>query len=491
MLIVPLHQRLTLARFPWVTALLIVLNVLIHFGFQSRDEYAYRNAAEIYRRSGLIDLEMPVLLQHLLARGRADLAASLQHLPEPQRSRTAVELQAMDPLLTTRLGRNPPVETSDSAVMQRWRSDRAQVERQLALAFTPKYMLLFHEPSVLRHMASMFLHADGGHLLGNMLFLAVLGLMTEAALGPWLFLGVYLLAGFGGGMLSVLRHVGEFGSALGASGAIAGLMGACCVIWGMRKIRVFYWAFVYFDYVRVPALALLPFWLGWELWHMWSSPEAGIGFDAHAGGIMTGALACFAIRKLGWERREVLDEQIEAEQGVDWFAQARLALGKLEFSAAREITGRLIEKFPRDREAWRLRLRAWRDRPADENWHAAARQLLLGQLKPLASLDEDIALFDEYSTASGGKPQLTEAELAALGARWVQGGRLAAAERMTLSLLDAAEPGEDARRLALRVALACHEAGDPAGFQRIGGRLYVSCPGSAETARLQRLLGEP
>ena len=73
----------------------------------------------------------------------------------------------------------------------------------------------------------------------------------------------------------------------------------------------------------------------------------------------------------------------------------------------------------------------------------------------------------------------------------MQGGRLAAAERMTLSLLDAAEPGEDARRLALRVALACHEAGDPAGFQRIGGRLYVSCPGSAETARLQRLLGEP
>lgn len=490
MLIIPLHQRLSLAQFPWVTALLILVNVMVHFGFQSRDEAAYRNAAELYLRSGLVDLDMPVLLQHLRARGRDDLVASLPGLPPAQRARTAVELQAMDPLLVTRLNENPPVDVDDDSVLRRWRSQRAQLEQQLSFAVTPKYMLLFHEPSVLRHLTSMFLHADGGHLFGNLLFLGLLGLMTEAALGPWLFLGVYLLSGFGGGMLSVLRHFGEFGSALGASGAIAGLMGACCVLWGMRKIRVFYWAFVYFDYVRVPALLLLPFWLGWELWHMWSSPDAGIGFDAHAGGIMTGALACFAIRKLGWEHREVLDEQIAAEQSVDWYAQARSALGKLEFAAAREISAHLIASHPKDREAWQLRLRAWRDRPGADEWHEAARQLLFGQLSPPASLDESIAQYAEYLGGSGGKSRLTEAEVAALGARWLQGGRLAAAERLSLALLDTAEPGEDARRLALRLALAWHEAGDTAAFQRVGGRLYARCPMSAETARLQRLLGE-
>lgn len=491
MLIIPLHQRLTLARFPWVTALLIAFNVIVYFGFQSRDESAYRNATDYYRSSGLVELEMPVLLQHLRARGRNDLVSDLQRMPEPQRSRTAVELQSVDPLLVTRLGQNPPFPASEREAFGRWRMQRAQLEQHLALAVTPKYLLLFHEPSVPRNLSSMFLHADAGHLLGNMLFLALLGLMTEAALGPWLFLGVYLLSGLGGAVVSSLRHFGEFGSALGASGAIAGLMGACCVIWGMRKIRVFYWAFIYFDYVRVPALALLPFWLGWELWHMWSSPNAGIGFDAHAGGIMTGALACFAIRKLGWERRDVLDEAADAPTVVDRYAQARSALGKLEFAAAREATARLIEEFPQDREAWRLRLRAWRDRPTDDQWHAAARQLLLGRLKPVAGLDEDIALYQEYLTASAGQTRLAEAEQAALGARWLQGGRLTAAERLTLSLLDAAEPAEDARRLALRLALAWHEAGDSTGFQRVGGRLYAKCPNSAETARLQRLLGEP
>ncbi len=490
MLIIPLHQRLSWAQFPWVTALLILVNVLVYVGFQSRDDSAYRVAADFYRSSGLIELELPQLLQHLRSRGRDDLEASLQRASEPERSRAAVELLSIDPELVAGLSANSPVDANDEAAMRRWRSDRAYVQQQLAFAVTPKYVLLFHQPSVLRHLTSMFLHADGGHLLGNMLFLALLGLMTEAALGSWMFLGVYLLAGFGGGMVSVLRHFGEFGSALGASGAIAGLMGACCVLWGMRKIRVFYWAFIYFDYVRVPALALLPFWLGWELWHMWSSPNAGIGFDAHAGGIMTGALASFAIRKFGWERRDVLDQAVDTPAAVDRFAQARSALGKLEFSAAREATARLIEEFPQDREAWRLRLRAWRDRPSADEWHAAARQLLLARLKPVAGPDEDIAVYQEYVSASAGQTRLAEAELAALGARWLQGGRLAAAERLTLSLLAAADPGEDARRLALRLALAWHEAGDTAGFQRVGGALYARCPNSAETARLQRLLGD-
>ncbi len=488
MLIVPLHQRLTLARFPWITALLIMANVVVYFGFQSRDEAAYRNAAEHYRSSGLVELEYPWLLRHLASRGRDDLGNRIRTLAEPLRSRAAVEIQALDPEFAERIRNAPFLEAGDER-LPRWRRDRAELERQLALAFTPRHVLLFHRPAFADYFSSMFLHGSGGHLLGNILFLALLGLMTEAALGPWLFLGVYLLAGFSGGVLSAMNHFGEFGSVLGASAAIAGLMGACCVVWGMRKIRVFYWFFVIFDYVRVPALALLPLWLGWELWQMWSRPGVGIAFDAHAGGIITGALATFAIRKLGWERRDVLDEVTEHEPEKDLYAATRNALGKLDFPAAREFSERLIRQFPNDREAWRLRMRAWRDRPQDDSWHAANRRLLLERLAPISSPDEEITLYDEYMAASGGKPRLSDEEVAALGARWLQGHRMAAAERITLALLHANEPGEPARRLALRLALAWHEAGDIAGFQRVAGALYQRCPTSAEAGRLQRLLG--
>jgi hypothetical protein len=96
MLIIPLHQPLTLARFPWVTAALILINVLVYFGLQARDQRAYTSAAEFYQRSGLIELELPWLQRHLRSQGRDDLAGMLDALGEPMRSRAAVEIQAMD-----------------------------------------------------------------------------------------------------------------------------------------------------------------------------------------------------------------------------------------------------------------------------------------------------------------------------------------------------------------------------------------------------------
>ena len=489
MLIIPLHQRLTLARFPWITALLIVINVIVYFGMQSRDERAYQAASDYYRSSGLVDIEWPWLLKHLGSRGRDDLVARVGGLGEPMRSRAAVEIQALDPEFSERIRDAPFFEDGDERLPQ-WRRNRADFEGQLAMAFTPRHALLFHDPSAWTYFSSMFLHGSAGHLFGNILFLALLGLMTEVALGPWLFLAVYLVGGVGGALVSAMRHFGEFGSVLGASGAIAALMGACCVVWGMRKIRVFYWFFIIFDYVKVPALALLPVWLGWELWQMLASPNAGIAFDAHAGGIITGALATAAIRKLGWERREVLDEAVEATPDKDLYAATRSALGKLEFASARESSERLIRQFPNDREAWRLRLRAWRDRPQDDVWHDAARRLLMERLTPVAGPDEDIAMYDDYVAASGGQSRLSSDDMAALGTRWLQGHRMAAAERVTLALLQADEPGEPARRLALRLALAWHEAGDSGGFQRVAGMLYRRCPNSSEAGRLQRLLGE-
>jgi membrane associated rhomboid family serine protease len=489
MLIIPLHQRLTLARFPWITALLILVNVIVYFGFQSRDAGAFAAAAEHYQRSELLRIEWPRLLTHLSEHGRAELVPQLTRLAAAQRASAAVQLQAFDPGFGAELQRDPPLQAGNDESVQRWRENRAQLEQLIARAVTPRHSLQFHSPSAAGLLTSMFLHGDAGHLFGNMLFLGLLGLMTELALGPWLFLSVYLLAGFGGGGFSLLRHLGEYGSALGASGAIAGLMGACCVVWGLRRIRVFYWFFIIFDYVRVPALALLPFWLGWELFQMVASPDAGIGFDAHAGGIMTGALATFAIRRLGWERSHVMDESAPAEVLPDLHTATRNALGKLEFAAARELSGRLIRQHPDDREAWRLRLRAWRDRPEDQAFHDAARRLLMDRLKPAVRAEEEVAQFNDYLQLSGRKPRLPADDLVVLAGRWVEAGQLTAAESVCAALLTAPEPIEGARRLALRLALAWHESNNVEAFRRIAGRLYARCPNSAEAGSLQRLLG--
>ncbi|MCC6592413.1 MAG: rhomboid family intramembrane serine protease [Xanthomonadales bacterium] len=487
MLIIPLHQKLTLARFPWVTALLIVINVLVYIGPQSRDPRAYEAAAEYYQRSGLLELELPWLKRHLESRRRADMVAMLDRLLPPAQARFAVQVQALDPEFAERIAGAPFHEDGDPRTAA-WRAQRNEFEIRLSRAFTPRYALRFHAPAFAQHLSSMFLHGSADHLLGNMIFLALLGLMTEAALGPLLFLAVYLVGGYGAAVVSVWNHFGEFGSLVGASGAIAALMGACCVVWGMRKIRVFYWLFFIFDYVRVPALYLLPVWLGWELYQMLSMPDSKVAFDAHAGGIVTGALVTFGIRKLGWERREVLDEAREPAVVTDYYTPTRDALGKLEFPLARERSDRLIARHPDEREAWLLRLRAWRDRSSDLQWHEAARKLLVGGLQPPAGVDDDIALFNEYLIGSGHRPRLSAEDLLAIGARWLAGGRREAAEPIVQVLLNSGAPGEPARKLALRLALASHEAKDLDAARNICEWLHIRCADSEEARKLQRLL---
>ncbi len=490
MLIIPLHQPLTLQRFPWVTAALILINCFVFFGLQSRDEFALSEAAREYQRSGLAAEEFPFLVAHLRRWDRDGYANQLEAISDPRmRAQAMTELNAYDTSFAASLSISGPFPKHTEA-HDAWRKRRAVFENRLSAAFTPRHVLLFQEPSFGRQFMAMFLHGDFGHLLGNMVFLALLGLMVETVLGAPLFLLVYLLGGIGGGLFSVVRHLDDYGSALGASGAIAALMGAMCVIWGLRKVRVFYWFFVIFDYVKVPALAILPVWLGWELWHMVSSPDAGIGFDAHAGGIMSGALLAFAIKKLGWERKLILDEAIVVEDRKRLDERARAALGRLDFADARDATRQLIECSPGDRESWKLRLRALRDRPQAPEFHDAAHRLLFDPLTPRAGIDDEIALYDEYLAAAKGQSPFDATELARLAERWLQSGRLGPAARLIERLLDAPEPGEPARRLALRLALAHYEARDMPAFQKTAGRLQARSPLSDEAIKLGRLTAE-
>ena len=116
--------------------------------------------------------------------------------------------------------------------------------------------------------------------------------------------------------------------------------------------------------------------------------------------------------------------------------------------------------------------------------------MLIERLKPAVGVDQEIATFNDYLQQSGRKLRLASVDLLTLANRWVEAGRLPAAEPICLALLGAAEPEEGSRRLAMRLALAWQEAGNAEAFRRIAGRLYARCPNSAEAGNLQRLFGE-
>jgi membrane associated rhomboid family serine protease len=85
---------------------------------------------------------------------------------------------------------------------------------------------------------SLFLHVGLVHLLGNMWFLFVFGDAVEDALGPWWFLFLYLLCGFFGGMAFIAVHATSPLPAVGASGAVSGVMAASLIMWPRARLRV-------------------------------------------------------------------------------------------------------------------------------------------------------------------------------------------------------------------------------------------------------------
>ena len=188
MLIIPLHQPLTLQRFPWVTAALILINCFVYFGLQSRDALALSEAAREYQRSGLAAEEFPFLVAHLRRWDQAAYADQLEALDDPRlRAQAMTELNAYDTTFAAALSVSGPFPKHTDA-HDEWRKRRTIFEQRLSAAFTPNHVLLFQDPSVWRQFAAMFLHGDFGHLLGNMVFLLVLGLMVEPVLGGPLFL---------------------------------------------------------------------------------------------------------------------------------------------------------------------------------------------------------------------------------------------------------------------------------------------------------------
>jgi membrane associated rhomboid family serine protease len=487
LLIIPLHKRPTAATFPWVTLLLILANVFVFAFLQSGDAGVERRALAYWQSSGLAEVELPRYVAQLQQRGEMELAEFLESGEEPMRTELGFRAVQHDAAFAARVAARD-VLPEDDPEHARWRERRDALDAIWDSSFTQRFVLKYDDVSVKRLFGAMFLHGDGGHLVGNMVFLALLGLLVEGALGPWVFLGMYLVGGLGGSLLSVVRHLGEAGGALGASGAIAALMGAYCVVWGLRKVRFFYWFFVVFDYVKAPALVLLPAWLGWELLNMTLNSDAGIGFDAHAGGIMTGALLAFGVRRLGWERRGFLDEELQRDARAELRERAFGHYGRLELARARPLLAELALEAPGDLEVALALYRCWRSEPARAEFHAAARAVLMHPSGAAADRARVRDVFADYVVATAGRPRLADPDALALARRFMMQDSAAEAERLLeiIGERDPVPPGVAEAWLAL--ALRAHERRDAVATKRLLARVAERYPGSATARKAAFLL---
>jgi membrane associated rhomboid family serine protease len=143
----------------------------------------------------------------------------------------------------------------------------------------------------------MFMHGSWLHIIGNMVYLLVFGDQIEDRLGHIRFLIFYLFAGIVAGVAQVLAEPYSVLPCVGASGAIAGVLGAYLMIYPGNPIRVLLLRSV----VNIPAALVLGFWGVLQvLGHLGNpSPEGGVAYMAHLGGFGIGVLTGLGLRLMG------------------------------------------------------------------------------------------------------------------------------------------------------------------------------------------------
>jgi membrane associated rhomboid family serine protease len=157
----------------------------------------------------------------------------------------------------------------------------------------------------------LFLHGGIWHLLGNMLFLWVVGCLLEDSWGRIPFLAFYLAGGALAGLVHCFQDTSSLTPLVGASGAIAAVMGAFTIRHFWTKIKFFYFFLFFFKpYVgtfHLPAFVFLPFWFMTQLaLHYLNGIMGGgsnVAYAAHIGGFSAGLLAALAMRFTGFEER--------------------------------------------------------------------------------------------------------------------------------------------------------------------------------------------
>jgi membrane associated rhomboid family serine protease len=149
-------------------------------------------------------------------------------------------------------------------------------------------------------LTSMFVHAGFGHLFSNMLFLWIFGDNVEDRLGHGRYLAFYLLCGLAAALLQVFFEAGSRIPMVGASGAIAGVLGAYLVMFPHSRVLTL----VFVAFVEVPAVLLLGLWFATQLLSGLGTlaavqPEdmGGVAFWAHAGGFAAGAALVLLFRR--------------------------------------------------------------------------------------------------------------------------------------------------------------------------------------------------
>lgn len=170
--------------------------------------------------------------------------------------------------------------------------------------FIQHYALIPDQIRYSEFLTSMFLHGGWLHLIGNMWFLWVFGSHIEDAIGPAKFLLFYLLSGVASAIVQFIFNFGSAIPTIGASGAIAGVMGAFLVLYPRVRVVTLIFIVIFVTTFEIPAAFMLLYWFMIQFVSGVGSLTAmaqaqGIAWFAHVGGFLAGIamIGIFHVRR--------------------------------------------------------------------------------------------------------------------------------------------------------------------------------------------------
>jgi membrane associated rhomboid family serine protease len=379
MLIPIRHENMSARRWPVVTLALIVINTVAFLATNSTTEQQGAQLGQVRAHILMLsashpDVKMPDNVQQMVTTFREHNPGLWKELEHPNREIADgfdVRMRMMDPLD----GSNPFQEEMDNL--------SKQYNELASTTLTEKYAFVPAHPQPISYFTANFLHGGWLHLIGNMWFLWLAGFVLEDAWGRVLYTIVYLTAGVAALLVHASVNAGSMVPTLGASGAVAALMGAFVVRFPKMRIEMAWLLRFRLYRFKAPAYALLPLWLLMEIFYgSLFGKSSGVAHWAHVGGFVFGAIAATALRYTGLEHKanQAIEEQVTLTAHPE-IAQASEMIDRGQYDDAVKILNDHLAADPDSIDAANLLQQAlWRksDIPA---YHEAMTTLCALHLK--------------------------------------------------------------------------------------------------------------
>ena len=355
------HENMTARRWPVVTLSLIAINTIV---------FLFTTMTMSDQAPELGEVKSDILIL-------AALHPELKMQPEEQRlvngfkqSHPVEWKQVQNPYRDVISPYDAKVKLMEDPAQLQSEMDRLNTDyvKLSSSSLTEQYAFVPAHPNPISYLTANFLHGGWIHLIGNMWFLWLAGFVLEDVWGRWLYSSFYLIAGAAALQIHAWANPGSITPTLGASGAVAALMGGFLVRYPKMKIEMV-WVFWFslirlmrtgnpFRYLRFKASAywLLPLWLVIEVCEgsLFGSAST-VAHWAHVGGFVFGAAAALAIQYSGIEQKanQAIEQELAWTNDAE-LEQASQMMEHGQLTEAQTLLTSYVATKPNSLDAWAL-----------------------------------------------------------------------------------------------------------------------------------------